>query len=299
MAVDPVEDLLAARMRPMGPEGRPGGPAGSLNEAIGRKMHSLRMARGWSQAELAQQASRWGLRWSKTTVAYRERGQRGVSAEELLVLPAVFGVPLSDFVSAEESVTIGEAEYAIGPGSLLYEIASGEVPHPFESAREKPEEAPVLPPAGIAQQLLDQRRTYIERWFPSLLEGPQPEVWAWVVEVASRTVTNRAVARDLDLDPFEVALLSYREWNQIFEAERDQRAEIAEGTGGELDRASLQARRGVVTRDMTNELRRRLLRVEARHKEVAQASWRKSRDPEVRALSTTRQEPDEPDGDES
>jgi transcriptional regulator with XRE-family HTH domain len=72
--------------------------AKALREAaihrIGERLRQLRLARGWSQVELAQR-----LELSQSRLSDVERGQRSLTAEEFLDVLRLFNVPATDFAS--------------------------------------------------------------------------------------------------------------------------------------------------------------------------------------------------------
>jgi len=65
--------------------------ANTLARAVGRRIRELRDAHGWVQEDVAAIARVFGLDWTRATVAAIETGRRNLSAEELLLLPVLFG----------------------------------------------------------------------------------------------------------------------------------------------------------------------------------------------------------------
>jgi transcriptional regulator with XRE-family HTH domain len=57
---------------------------------------------GWRQEDLALRARARGLRWSASTVTAIEIGRRPISAGELLLLPTLLQVPLTELVSGDQ-----------------------------------------------------------------------------------------------------------------------------------------------------------------------------------------------------
>lgn len=58
-----------------------------LRQAIGERVRAIREAGGLTQDEVGREARRLGLGWSRSAVAALERGDKSVSAEELVLLP--------------------------------------------------------------------------------------------------------------------------------------------------------------------------------------------------------------------
>lgn len=86
----------------------------------------------WRQEDLAQRARARGLRWSASTVTAMEIGRRPISAGELLLLPTLLQVPLTELVSADQDevadfdgvLVTTAAMDQLGRGRALAELAS-------------------------------------------------------------------------------------------------------------------------------------------------------------------------------
>ncbi len=76
---------------------------------------------GWRQEDLALKARARGLRWSASTVTAIEIGRRPVSAGELLLLPTLLQVSLTELLSGDHD------EIADVDGVLLTQAALGEI----------------------------------------------------------------------------------------------------------------------------------------------------------------------------
>src|ERR1700682_1988657 len=61
---------------------------------------------GWRQEDLALRARARGLRWSASTVTAIEIGRRPISAGELLLLPTLLQVPLTELVSGDQDEVV-------------------------------------------------------------------------------------------------------------------------------------------------------------------------------------------------
>ena len=88
---------------------------------IRRNLRRLRMKFGWRQEDLALKARARGLRWSASTVTAIEIGRRPVSAGELLLLPTLLQVSLTELLSGDHD------EVADVDGVLLTQAALGEI----------------------------------------------------------------------------------------------------------------------------------------------------------------------------
>jgi len=99
---------------------------------IRRNLRRLRLKFGWRQEDLALRARRRGLRWSASTVTAIEIGRRPISAGELLLLPTLLQVPLTDFVCGNQDEVVDvdgvllttAAMDEIGRGAALTELES-------------------------------------------------------------------------------------------------------------------------------------------------------------------------------
>ena len=76
---------------------------------------------GWRQEDLALKARARGLRWSASTVTAIEIGRRPVSAGELLLLPTLLQVSLTELLSGDHD------EVADVDGVLLTQAALSEI----------------------------------------------------------------------------------------------------------------------------------------------------------------------------
>jgi transcriptional regulator with XRE-family HTH domain len=99
---------------------------------IRRNLRRLRLKFGWRQEDLALRARARGLRWSASTVTAIEIGRRPISAGELLLLPTLLQVPLTELLSGDQDevadvdgVLVTKAAMdQIGRGGALTELES-------------------------------------------------------------------------------------------------------------------------------------------------------------------------------
>lgn len=72
---------------------------GQMQEHIAKRVHELRLERGWSQSRLANEVRHFGLTWSPAAVAQVENGsQRADRLIELYALCAAFSVSLQELI---------------------------------------------------------------------------------------------------------------------------------------------------------------------------------------------------------
>ncbi|MEW1678510.1 helix-turn-helix transcriptional regulator [Streptomyces noursei] len=72
--------------------------APSFGAAIGQQLQRVREGKGRTAEDVARQAQQLGLSWHRPTVSQIERGRRALSAVELIMLPLIYGCPLSDLL---------------------------------------------------------------------------------------------------------------------------------------------------------------------------------------------------------
>lgn len=198
-------------------------------------MRRLREAAGARQETIATAAVFWRLSWTQATVASIELGQRGLSVGEFIILPLVFeeaglrrrsGEPfqLEDFVPVSITPPAGSLALA------------GQAP-----ARSIPN-APVVP--GGFQMPLRIVRTLLRGGHPpSIVMGKRAE--------AGPGEAERKAARKVGCSPAAILKAARELWGRTLSEERDRR--IGERARA-LDRRTLQAVRGRVTRTLVKEL---------------------------------------------
>lgn len=223
----------------------------------------FREEKGLRQDDLASAAQEAGLAWSRSSIASLEAGSRGLSVEELAVLPIVlgrlggWGQPL---VPLDTKVLVGKSGYLEAAG-LLGNLRALAVP--TESADAESEDAEILRLGQFSPD--DKKVSDYESLKATVLnflvyhriaEMVWPNAFHALGYHSSRDLEykvaerlNRVDGRKVDVDL--VAAASYGLWSRSLNDERDRRA--AERGPYESPRA-LQAARGHVTRDLIEEL---------------------------------------------
>jgi transcriptional regulator with XRE-family HTH domain len=77
-------------------------------EAAGQELRHLRIARGWSQEEVAQRMSAYGYDWHQTLIGRIEAAQRPLRLNEAVDLAALFGVSLEMLLTRAHEADAGE-----------------------------------------------------------------------------------------------------------------------------------------------------------------------------------------------
>ncbi|WP_438312263.1 helix-turn-helix domain-containing protein [Streptomyces sp. HUAS TT3] len=75
--------------------------APTFGEALGARMRQVREGNGRTAEDVAKSARHYGLSWHRPTVGQIEQGQRSLSAVELIMLPAIYSVPLNELLPDE------------------------------------------------------------------------------------------------------------------------------------------------------------------------------------------------------
>src|SRR6266852_2920968 len=103
-----------------------------FQSVVRRNLRRLRMKVGWRQEDLALRARARGLKGSASTVTAVEIGRRPVSAGELLLLPTLLHVPLTEIVSANQD-EVADVDGVLVTKAALDQIARGRLLEEQES----------------------------------------------------------------------------------------------------------------------------------------------------------------------
>jgi transcriptional regulator with XRE-family HTH domain len=214
---------------------------------VGRRVRALRTEAGRSQDELAEAARRAGLQWTRASVASLETGRRGLSAEELLLLPLALAVldgrghTVSELLEGASTVTPGATRAPVRT-DFLRDLVTG-----------------AADPVGGSEHMVA----------PDLSDDDGRAVSHMVARE-----TERHAARALNVEPERVVRAAYRRWGRGLTEERWLRVgarilglapDSSEGLIEELTLLrsgepeipprTRQALRGHVTRELIEELR--------------------------------------------
>jgi transcriptional regulator with XRE-family HTH domain len=197
----------------------------TLEQAIGERLRQLREACGIRQEEVAVAARKYGLKWTRATIAAIELGQRRLPLGELALIPVVL---------AEADVTGGRIlalADLVPDDDRLVRVARG-----------------LELPAKAARALLGGQEVAL----------PTPPI----AEACGDAETK--AASTLRVSPEAIVQAAHRRWGRSLTAERDRRVEAYTAPMLTLDPAEaarpgwprrLQAIRGHVTRELLEELR--------------------------------------------
>jgi transcriptional regulator with XRE-family HTH domain len=210
-----------------------------LSALIGRNLRRLRkeglgMGREVPQYAGATLLQAYGLGWERSQLAKAERGERAhITVEQLVLLAAALNVPLVELVRCEPDERIVLSEETTCDAEFLLPMFEGAVPP--ETRTSEHIDAP-----GLREAARDFE------------EGKAVSIF-----LPAPTETEEKVARALDASPKLVMDFARLLWNLPLDEERERR--LTEQLGGqEVPTGSLSARRGHITRELTEELRRLL-----------------------------------------
>jgi transcriptional regulator with XRE-family HTH domain len=212
----------------------------TLAEVFGRRIKSLREAQDLSQEDIAIRARANGLNWTRATVASIETGRRdSIGVEELLLISDAIGAPPVAWFAGK-----GEATIAKG------------VAVPLEQVRY------LLTTKHRGPRDLDLR-VYDQKVAMTVMEAFARETGAvrWVPGEA-----ELKAARKLGVRPGEIDDAAQRLWKRSLTEERDRRVE--EIAPAKVERSSLQAMRGHVTRSLLTEIEAELARRRKRRRRL-------------------------------
>ena len=191
-----------------------------LPQVVGFRLRELRQKVGLSQDDIATAAQRLGLAWRRSSVAMLEQGRRGLSAEELLLLPFVLN----------EAVRGGNPD-----AEVAYEVPLSDLLTP--GSRE------VL----ALTDAFGLKGKQVEAW----LGADPPDVVPWKRQ-PDIPEADRHAAAFLGVPVETVQDAARRLWAQTLTEERDRR--VAESADPKMSPRSRQAHRALVTRALHKEL---------------------------------------------
>jgi transcriptional regulator with XRE-family HTH domain len=221
-----------------------------MHDLIGTGVAAARQRRHWTQEQTAVRFRLYGLTaWRTSTVGSLEAGLRRPRLDEVLLMAVALEVSVADLIpDVDELVELGDG--AAMSVRAIRALLSGNwdaFPHDpadFDYPGDA-QEAEALDRAGAER---DRQRALIKPILDKLALDPwSPEVHRVFLPA---TDAETHAARRLKIKPVQLKAASLV-WGKDFTDERDARIADAE----KLGQRSLQARRGLATREMISELR--------------------------------------------
>jgi transcriptional regulator with XRE-family HTH domain len=230
-----------------------------MHDLVGAGIQAARKRKGWTQDDAARIFRMHGLfSWRAGTVGQMEAGLRRPRLDELLLICAALEVSLDELLPGEdEQVELGDAA-TMTPRAMRallrdYEdfnrLSYGDAHFPGRNELESL--ATRLQTSGMSHERLNKLVEPILQ--AASRRGITLSVLAQdlIVSLNTPSDADSHAARQLGLEPVQVRLASLVLWGAEFIAERDHRV----GDVNDLEPRSRQARRGLVAREMLDELR--------------------------------------------
>jgi transcriptional regulator with XRE-family HTH domain len=208
----------------------------SLTEAIGGNVRRLRLARRWTQDELAVMLRWSGLPLTQSGVVGIESGSRSIDVEELVILAAVLEVSVAELLSGSGRVRLGTAESDLVSVSAFL---SGEIP-----VEDMPLSTPTTKFLAAAKQLQALNK---KKWPDA---RPAEIVKA---ERGADGLAEQKAARTLGVRPFDVSMAAIRLWGVSLTDHRNEL--VAARTDPDTPARTVQAIRGRITRTLIDEIK--------------------------------------------
>ena len=181
---------------------------------VRRNLRRIRTKLGWRQEDLAERARARGLKWTGNTVTAIEIGRRPASAEELLLLPTLLQVPLTELVSADKD-EVTDLDGVLVTNVALNQIARG---RPLEEVQ--------------------------SQFFVT-----PPRVEAGATEAERKAARNLSKATNSTITGDDLIGMAQRQWDgRRLDEERERRLKSTRRRG------SLARQRGHITAQLQNEL---------------------------------------------
>lgn len=212
-----------------------------LASLLGRRAAELRVEAGRRQEDVVRAARELRLPWGQSSVVDLERGRRRLSADELVLLPAVLTaalgrpVSLGELLAVDAEVDVGHVRMAAG---AVAAILAGDT-------TEQPAVVSVLQEAAETVENIDWPLNQMTKLGAGKMRSSQRAQL-----LAQAGGAEQKAARQLGLSLSTVAVAAHLLWGQSLTDEREQRLGNSSG-----DARRLQAQRGHVTRVLLDELR--------------------------------------------
>lgn len=193
----------------------------TLGQVVGVNVQRIREDRGLTQAEFARLLAGDGAPFTKATLASLESGRRrDVTLTELVFLAFSLNVLASDLVMAPDDDTSAYAAMSDGVTASLVTVQ--------DVLQGKERKATMVWDRPAGQKMFNERVRF------------------------AREEADRAVARKLGISTADVTRIAKRRWQSTLTEERDRR--VNERLGDTASPRKIQAVRGHVTRELTNDI---------------------------------------------
>jgi transcriptional regulator with XRE-family HTH domain len=222
-----------------------------LSRSVGAQVKLIRQQHGATAEEVGAAARAFGLSWRRATVSQIENGERGLSAEELVLLPLLLGwlgLPntWTDLVGDGDDLRLGP-EVSV-PRWVVIEVLSRSDDDELHLGEV---DAPHLEQLRAGQQRLADRLPELAAWWRAA--WPQGTVAQHrQAKTSAAYEAEKRAASKLGVPPLVLAIAAHRTWDRGLTEERDRR--VVEQTNDDASPRTVQAVRGHVTRRLIAEV---------------------------------------------
>jgi transcriptional regulator with XRE-family HTH domain len=169
-------------------------------EIAGGQLRLLRQGRGWSQQEVADRMRNMGYTWQQSTIGKIEAAQRPLRLNELADLAALFGVPVTDFVTPGATPGDGDTPEAIEReirdlvlDRIVAARTASDAQRLWYAAQSELDEA------HVAEQRLDSRLRTLRMWHHRFEDIAEDALERLVERAAAGAGREIVKSRDPDL----------------------------------------------------------------------------------------------------
>jgi len=190
-----------------------------LSQAIGARVKELRLAKGWTQEQLARRLNSvgGGSTWTRSMVSALESGGKAIDPETLVLLTLTFICSMGDLFEVKTTVKLDEDRFATPKG--LRELFRG------------PNVNDLYPPGqffpwskATTEGLMDAMKKFQEHVTKAVEGFNLDGVSMLALERAERGDLGRLIARRLSTSSTNVASAAFHLWGHSAEDEREKRA---------------------------------------------------------------------------
>ena len=221
-----------------------------LREVIGDGVRRLREASGKTQEDVSRAARSIGLAWPPSKIAALERGEKSISPEEMFLLPPMLEMAFDREVSYRDLFT-SDVTVTLSPkmkvqASELRAVFSSDQTLDFLPTRQEL--------AADAMAGLESFRRKLQPITARLkaLDLPTSFMELQVAGRAAQGLAEERAARKIGEQKIVVAAIALKLWGRGLTEERD--ARLAESLPNDAPPATVQAKRGRITRDLVAEI---------------------------------------------
>jgi transcriptional regulator with XRE-family HTH domain len=228
-------------------------PAKPLGEVMASNVKAIRQAQGLTQTDLANAARCYGLVWERSNVVTIEGGGKRLHFDEVVVLAAALGVPITDLTrppGAAVSIHAGIWKVAFLDAVIEGRVDEYDGPEFTSDHLRSAIKAAMAGVDAASKWRRDLVNNLEQRWGldPQTSRGEMRRITGWndPEDVKAANWIERKVR--LGVTPGEVMIASEHLWGRSFKAERDARMRNRQGATPQAQgRETLKMRKELLT----------------------------------------------------